>query len=332
MIALFWLTGSLGFLAHLAYLNVYLGVAAWAAVAAVRPSPHRRRSAVRALLYLSGPALCVALLYVVDLHQLRIAGGPDYRLHDVLTRAFAFFVGGPSVGAGASMAAGVGAVAAIGALLWRWRQGGAERVFFLVAAVLAPAIVLLVARPEVLFVRYFLVSIALLTLLLACLLADLSRRGPLARAAVTGCAVCFVLGNGLQVWNLFETDRDGFYAAVRFMAAEDASDTIELGAGTEKLADMMLAFYGQRVPDGKRLHRFDRAAWQQGPATWLVMFRGVGSELEPPEMGEMYGARYRLTSRFPASPLSGLDWFLYREDPSAPAPKAAPDAPPDPLR
>ena len=83
---------------------------------------------------------------------------------------------------------------------------------------------------------------------------------------------------------------------------------------------------------GLRRASFDRAAWQQGPATWLVMYRDIGSDLEPPEMGEMYGARYRLTSRFPASPLSGLDWFLYREDPSAPAPEAAPDAPPDPLR
>ena len=312
--ALYALCAIGGFLSHLSFLHVFLGIAAWTAMALPKATAPRREAARRWLGYQVLPLLFLVGLWLVDLRFLRVGGGPDYRLGEVVVSALSYGVGGPGAGVGAWLAAGAAVLACGVALAALRREGGDEWVGLFVAAVASPALLLLATEPEVLFVRYFLVSVAFGLLLLTDLAARVAARGRAAAWAVGGVAACVALGNGLHTATLLRDGRGSFHAALRTIVEHETTDTITLGGINERRDAMLFAFYAPHLPSDKSLRYLPPEDWSREPPAWLLLSR-PDRRLPPREEAVLEGQRYRRFASFSSAVLSGRDWFVYRLEP-----------------
>lgn len=305
-----------GFLSHLSFLHVFAGIAAWTALALARETP-RAAAVGRWLGYQALPALTLAGLWWLDLRLLVVGGGPEPDLPAILIATLSYVVGGPAAGAGALLAAGASALACAISLGAIWREGRSEWVAFAVAAFASPALLLWGTDPEVVFVRYFLVSVTLALLLLAELGARLAGRGRVAAGAVATVALAIAAANGAHTATLLRDGRGGLQQALRGIAASASGSRIRLGATQERLAATMLRFYARYLPAEVELDYVDHASWPQRPPEWVLDSRR-GPQPTAPAALEIAGHRYRLTEMYSTAPLSGHSWRVYRLDPGGP--------------
>src|SRR6185503_4976414 len=228
--AAFTASAALGFLAHLTFLHVYAGAAAWSLWHAARGSlPWRRR-----LIFLARPHLPVVLFLLafwwVDLRLLFIGGDTPYSLLRVVRSTVALTLGAPESGwlATAALIAGIAAFLFGVAVLWRRRAD--EWVLFVVAIALSPAVQLLVDRPRVLYERFFLLSATLLLLLVALCLDRLMSAGAVARLAALGLIGAFLVGNARLSGDLLAQGRGDYRGAIRYMAEHSTAAVITVGS------------------------------------------------------------------------------------------------------
>jgi hypothetical protein len=313
---LYWLCAILGLLSHLSYLHVLVALIAWTTAVRLREAPTRRQAAGELLGLQGVPLLFVATLYIVDLRHLIRGGGPDYVLSEVLVATLSYLVGGPASGALAWLAALAAAVACAAAIALLRREGRSEWVFFLVVVAVSPALLLVATRPEVLFVRYFLVSVAFGLLLIAGLLARVARLGRAGAAVAALVAAAITIGNGIHTAELLQHGRGAFHAALLAIAERDDSETITFGGTHPRYDAMMLAFYRDYLGPGNRLRYLPPEAWGSEPPAWILASRR-DRRLPPREETIVAGARYRLVASYESAPLSGKDWFVYRRQPAA---------------
>jgi hypothetical protein len=237
-------------------------------------------------------------------------------LSEILVATLSYLVGGPASGAGAALAALAAALACGVAITALRREGRGEWVFFLVVIAVSPGLLLVATRPEVLFVRYFLVSFAFGLLLIAGLLARLARHGRVGAAGAALVAAAMTVGNGIHIADLLQHGRGAFRAALLAIAEGDDSETIPF-AGTHPRYDaMMVAFYGDYLDPEHRLRYLPPEAWGSEPPAWILASRRDRS-LPPREETILAGARYRRVASYESAPLSGKDWFVYRRQPAA---------------
>src|SRR5262249_27680356 len=88
----------MGFLAHLSFLNFYLGPIVWSLVT-LGKTRRSWRGTLAGLARCHLVPLCVlGALYLVDVSRMRIGGGDPYVLVDVLAETLALAVGSPASG------------------------------------------------------------------------------------------------------------------------------------------------------------------------------------------------------------------------------------------
>lgn len=317
MRGILWGTVALGFLSHLSFAFVYLGILCRDAYRIVR-----RRGVFRAGVVdlLASHAIPIAALVGAGIRfsTLTIRGGPDYVLHRVLLATASYALGIPD-----HPMFLVVAVPAIAALFGyecvrSARAGSDEWVFFVVAVMLAPATALLVLRPSVLSPRYFLVLAPFVLLSLAgCVAARFGRkRGGGVLAWVFLLAFC--AGSLAMTTRLAREGRGQYLKALRYMAAETAGDSIVVGTDKDIRVPLLLAFYEPYLGGRKRI-RFQRSAPDSASAPeWFIHSvamdePGIDRHYRPaPDIAVAGWCCWQLVKEYPHFGLSGMSWYLYR--------------------
>ncbi len=307
-----WLLAVLGFLSHLMYLHVLVAAGVWLPVRLWRAGLRGVDWLWALARALGPPGLFLALYYVAFVRPMEIGGGPDFSLLEVLRKSLSLAFGGPAGGPASVAAAGIGSLLLVAAFVKLWRQGRDEGLFFVVVILLSPAVVLIASRPDVLFLRYFLLGIPFGYVALAPLLAQGWRAAGWPRAGVALLVLLFLGGNALNALDLYRYGRGGFGDAVQYMAEHTQGSSIVLTSDHDFRTAMLLDYYGRFVPADKQLYYVPKAEAPVPGLAWMLRHELEGGESEPEaSFGDGAGSRYELVRRYPCAGISCWRWFLY---------------------
>ena len=242
---------------------------------------------------------------------------PDYHLLPLLGELGRFLLGLPVGGAVGAVGLGLVVAAALGfAVVCR----PADRWFFLLAIVVAPALFVLLVRPPFLPPRYFFFSALFLLLLLADGLVTLAPAGTGWRRWVAAAlAFGFVAGNLYDDAQLIHRGRGQYAQAVRAMAAAARSPVTTIG-GIHDLRDgLLVAWFARRLPSDD-VHYVTQDHWAAGVPEFFVINDLPGKTL-PGQFNDATGQGWSFFGYFPAAAgLSGWAWYVYQR--AAPAGRA----------
>jgi hypothetical protein len=200
-------------------------------------------------------------------------------------------------------------------LLARRRPG--EALFHLAAIVLAPTFLLAATRPDTVPTRWFLVGIALAQLPIAHALArGIARRG-WARVATLALLSLVVAAHAFQTVRFFQVGRGGYPEAVRYLTEHTRGADITVGSDHDFRNRLTLRYHSRNLPEGRELQYIPQPKLANGWPEWMIG-HAYGPPANPlPAIDDPQGRRYVLVEQWPASTLSGLQWFLYREEDEA---------------
>ena len=309
---LFGLCTCFGFLSHTQYVFVWLALLAWQFSRVINPNSNHTWTFVHFLRCFSFPVIAFACFYFLIVAKMEMGGGPPYSLSDILVKTLSYSGGGPASGGWAVVVAIVMSVLITASLVYLSRSQSAEWVFFVVVIVVAPAIVFLVSRPDVMFVRYFLISIVFAYISIGSLLAYLARRLLNGRIAVSIILVLLIIGNGINIKRLFCDGRGGYREAVLYMERETSGDVITVSSDHPFRNGMVLSYYARFLTTGKELSHRDGRVTDASAAEWILLHR-IGEAVEFKDtIRDQLGRMYRAEKHFPYSDMSGWHWSLYR--------------------
>jgi hypothetical protein len=258
-----------------------------------------------------------------------VGGGNATDWSELLIRCVGFALGLPVVAAfdagdpaGVLLAAVYLALAAGIALLGvrlSLRKGDDEWILMGFAVLLAPGFVLLLMRPEVVAVRYFLIGIAFYLLLAARATADLYRAGGWRRAGCIAAVALFLAGNAAHYVPFARLGRGGYSEALRFMVDSSPAPQVSVGGDHDFRNGMVLRFYARTLPGDRRLIYHERGHWPRNGPEWLVRHAGRRPEKPSPAIVDENGNRYEFARGFDHAAISGFWWGVYRNVSRAPA-------------
>ena len=308
----FWAAALLGLGSHLTFLYGYLALLVWHPVRLLRRGVPRP-AWIRFGLYHALPVAAIAALYFTTLRHIVIGGGPEYSIARVVLDTLGWLFGIPGGSRWRIVAALFVAGVAVAELALRVRERDDTALFFLAAIVLAPAFFLVVRRPEILYVRYFLVCVPYFLLLFASLLARAwSVSGALRLSAACVLLVTSV-GNAVPLAGLLRHGRGQYGAAVRFLAQETPEGPIEIGVQGEHDI-LLLQRHAAALRPVRELVFRDPGSPAPRPPEWILGDSQDPGFEPPPEVSGPFGSRYVLARKFPFAGLSGVAWFVYRRE------------------
>lgn len=313
-IVLFWASVLFGLLSHLTFLYIYVSLAVWSLVRLFHSSKGIRSMAVRLARLHALPTAALAALYLFYIHTMAVGGGDPQGFKEALTSLATLVAGAPEF----SPAAGVGVllfcVGLLGGLLHLHRQGSDEWVFFLFALIIAPVGSYLATRPGFLYERYFLLSIPFYYLMTGQLLAAMFTRSRFWTS--TSCAVLafFLWGNLQRTADLINTGRGQYHEAVSYLAEHTRGPDILVGSDHDFRNRMVLLYYSQYLPKGKRLLYFNQNQWPTGGPEWLFTHSQEADFVPQKEIVLATGGTFTLEKHYSYKGLSGWHWALYRNN------------------
>jgi hypothetical protein len=253
------------------------------------------------------PSLFLLCFYWFDVRLTKIGDGPVLDAEGVVVRALSYALGGPPSGPLAVAAAAATGLAFGGAVLWWQRQKRDEWIFLAVVIFVSPAVSYWILRPEVFFVRYFLLCSVFGWIALAAPLASALARGGRWRIAAGAMLAAVLLGNGSLIVRFYQHGRGDYLATVRFIAESARSRLPTVGSDHRFRNNNLIRFYNRYLPADRRLVYTEQ---DEGP-DWLLLHRigplgRFAKELERDEY------RYELVRVAAYSDLSGWHWLLYQ--------------------
>ncbi|MCK4782744.1 MAG: glycosyltransferase family 39 protein [Desulfobacteraceae bacterium] len=311
---MFWVCVCLGFGSHLTYLNVFIASAAWLLVELFRTCEKKRDVIVPFLQCFGVPTAFLICFYVFIIRNLAIGGGPDYKLYDMLVKTLSYAAGGTAAGPVGVITGAVALGFFLWAIIYLQRKGRSEWVFYLFVIFLSPIVILAVKRYPVMFVRYFLLSIAFGLMAVSYLLAGLYRKGGVARICVAVAVVLFLVGNGVHVERFFRYGRGQYLEAMRYIAAQTEGREITISSDHDFRNGVLIEYYKRYLAPEKTITYISKAGLKTGQhPMWVILHRigeatGIG-----PEITDRHGNRYELVKALPYAGPSGCHWFLYQK-------------------
>ena len=313
---LLWLCISLGTLSHLTFLFVVIAAAVWYPYDLFRKGRRLPEIARDWLSCFGAPMALLAGFYLLVLRHCRVAGGPDYSVFAVLAETLSYMGGEGQFVSPATIVWGCLTAGLTGwSIFYLWKRGRSEWVFFLIAVFLAPAAVVAVQKPEVLFVRYFLVSIAAGYLALAILLADLLRRKGAGRIAVCLFLLLFMAGNGFQTARLLRYGRGGYGEALRYMReATPAGSAITMVSDHAVRNGKLVDFYRRFMPGGGREVLFAESYGCAAAPDWYILHETGDRSSFPGRFIDPCRNVFTRQRLFPHAGPSGCTWAIYKRE------------------
>jgi hypothetical protein len=317
-IIVFWSAVVLGFLAHLEFAVCFAGLLAWSLWRFVRYRSKWRETVLDLFALFTVPLVLLLIFYFAAIRGMEVAGGPTYRLWLLLMKTASFTVGGPASGGATGIAAllAVTAICVVIAYLIFERD---DRWIFYAVVITAPLGLIALQRPEQLYVRYFMISVAASLLLLSSGYAALLRRGVAGLAIGLTLLAVFVAGNAVNTVNLLRFGRGQYLAALHFMETHSKDRKVIITSDHDFRNGMLVNYYKRyleqpdrtRYMDARALHEeYLRTNGSSSGAEWLILHRFDLRE-QPDRVTDNYGNNYKLASIYRYSDLSGWNWLLY---------------------
>ncbi len=306
----------LGFLSHLSFAYCYAALLVWTLYDGWR----RRRSFLRDALRLHWlPLAGFALLYWIDVRHLHNLSGEIFPLPAVLAETFSLAVGGP-----ATTVAIVWALASLalwlGAVIFLYRRGDSQWVFFSLAILPAPLALILGLQRQEIYPRYFLLSVLLLLILAArwiTALWDGSQRSgkPRGRMLIAGLLLGSAFGNGWHIAELCRSGRGRYTAALRDMAARTSGPALLIASDHDFRQPVLLQYFDARHVVSIPIYYLPEDLAKEKPFEWYIAHSFEQAPRPLPELSDALGNRYRLAGVYPCAGLSGWTWIIYQRAP-----------------
>jgi hypothetical protein len=317
-IIVFWSAVVLGFLAHLEFAVCFAGLVVWSLWWFTRNRQKWRKAVLDLFALFTVPVALMLVFYFVALRGLEVAGGPTYRLWPLLIKTASYTLGGPGSGSAAAIVSLVAAVAVCAVLVYLIRDRDDRWIFYAVVNVL-PLVLIAIKRPEQLYVRYFIISVATSLLLLASAWAAIMRRG--LSGLVTGLVLLaiFVTGNAVNTVNLLRFGRGQYLAALRFMETHSNDKQVLITSSADLGNGILVNYYKRYLERPDDIQYVDQATLKEDyvrtdgfslGAEWLILHR-YDLTRQPARVTDEYGNSYQLLSIYRYSDLSGSNWLLY---------------------
>ncbi len=240
----FALTVICGTLAHLTFVQCYFGVLVWSVFSIGKQSDDWRQAVGRIVPLHLAPMCFLMVLYVGDVRGMEIGGGDPYVLRQVLAKSLALGVGVVARGTFLQYAAATFLIVlAVAALVCMRREGSDQWIFFAATIFVAPALLLAITEPRVLYERYFYVNVLFLLLLQAYFLSRVVRGSRLGTAAAILYLTFFALANARPTYEFLKIGRGHFRDALAYMVVHSSSPEIQLAGSAEFCYRLYSAFY-----------------------------------------------------------------------------------------
>jgi len=316
-IIVFWSAQVLGFLAHLEFAICFAGLIAWALWRFVRYRPKWRQAVLDLFALFAVPVMLVLVFYFVALRGLEVAGGPMYRLWPLLIKTASYTLGGPRSGAAAGIVALLAVAGLCVALIYLIFHRDDRWIFYGVVIV-APLALIAIQRPEQLYVRYLMISVAMSLLLSSTYAATLHR-------SVTGLAMglallaFYVAGNAANTTSLLRFGRGQHLAALRFMETRSNDKRVLITSSADLGIGMLINYYKSYLDRPEDVQYVDHATLKDDyartngfslGAEWLILYSD-DLTIKPARVTDEYGNSYQLVTIYRGSDLSGSNWLLY---------------------
>ena len=175
-IVVFWSAVVLGFLAHLEFAVCFAGLVVWSLWRFSKNRQKWRQAVLDLFALFTVPVALMLVFYFVAIRGMEVAGGPTYRLWPLLIKTASYTLGGSGNGAAAGIIALL-AVAALCIALNYLMVERDDRWIFYAVVIAAPLALIAIQRPEHLYVRYLIISVAISLLLLSSAYAAKLRQG-----------------------------------------------------------------------------------------------------------------------------------------------------------
>lgn len=305
----------LGLLSHLMFVHVY-GAAVYWSLASLLSKRTGGKQVTWDLLRIHGaPAALLGILYWADIRHLEFGGGPEYSLVPMVLQAGSLSLGGPLRGWLAWVCV-VLLILGVASGCWLLQRTARDDLKFLLLVILLPILQIVLARPQFMFVRYFLFAIVFSLLLAAYGMAELVRCGRAGRLAYALLLFLFVTGNTLHYIRLVEHGRGQYLAALEFMSAADPAHRLTISGDHNHGIHKLLQFYSSYLQQPAQVVYYNANEWPAEGPRWLILHQygdTVGDRFENVYVVE--GHTYRRERVFDTAILSGWRWHCYRKQP-----------------
>ncbi len=268
-----------------------------------------RTSLTHAASWFGIPSGFLGAYYVVFLRGMEIGGGPEYSVPKVLGDFFAYALGLPAAYPASLVAVGIGAALLVWAGLSLPRPALHLRALLL-AILVVPTVALAVARPEILYFRYFLILLPLFYLFAGLALASLLAGS--SKIRVVGPAIALAAYLAAQTPSLVafaQAGRGQYERTLTAIASSPFSDK-SVASDHDFRNFLVVDFVKENRPGlstiAYRPNANHRAHW----------FLRHSQEALPDKIAPNWirdGTAYTLVAVFPYGGISGWHWLLYRK-------------------
>lgn len=317
-LGLFWSAVVLGFLAHLEFAVCFAGLALWSVWRLTRNRSNWRQTAFALFALFAVPVALLVLFYFVSIRGMEVAGGPPYQLWPLLIKTASYMLGGPGSGTVAGVIALLAVAALCIAIIYLKHERDDRWIFYAVVLV-TPLVLVAIAQPEQLYVRYFLISVAMSLLLFSSAATSPSRRGVTVLAIGLAMLALYVTGNFANTMNLLRFGRGQYLAALRFIETHSKDKKVLVSSSSDLGNGTLVNYYKRYLDRPDDLQYVDQATLQKDyvrsngrslGAEWLILH--LDDFKKPPaRVADEHGDGYQLVRIYRYSDLSGSSWLLY---------------------
>ena len=302
----------LGFLSHLSFGFAYLALISWSLwrICFARDGRLPRRYVVPLIFQILVPAAVLVVVYLVDLRYLNREGGEVAPVWSVISQATSAAFGGPLEGPATVVVALAIMTMAAAALALLFRQGIDSWVPLLMGIFVAPAIILLIFRPQWPYPRYFLICALFLQLLISWFLDWVYHRphGKIAYLLIISAILC---GNAFLTARLIQYGRGDYQGAVRYIVEHTRGQKIQVASDNDFRNYLVFAFFFVRNGNSERLEYFNWGSWPAEGPEWVVIHNFAQRFAPFDSFNDQQGNTYSFAALFPYAGLSGFNWALY---------------------
>ncbi len=309
----FWACAVLGFLSHATFILAAMAFLAGSLVQEIRTAGPLAKRALRVAVLHLPPLVFFAGWYVFFLRPMTIGKGPILGTGPVIGQAAALLLGLPDA-PGFRAAAVILTLALIAAGILSLRD---ERrvlgAFFLTVLLAAPALLLLLSRPQFLYFRYLIVCFPFFLLLLARAACEAARRLPARWRWVPWVALALVVaGQVPRDFRLLTVGRGQYSAAFQYVVEHSPPGVVRIASDQDFRNEMLFDFYAPRVPPPSHLRYVERAQWFVETPDWFLV-HSQDASFQPLATVSAEGAGlFRLVKTYPYAGYSGWTWYLYQ--------------------
>ena len=180
---------------------------------------------------------------------------------------------------------------------------------------LTPALMLVINGRAYLYVRYFVILFPFFYLMLGEAMDAIARKFTATRIVVIGMCVLMLAGNAVSTVDFLRVGRGGYLDAVNYMAANTPRPDITVGGDHDFRNGYPISFYSRYLPKNRSMAYLRHDAWPPGGPDWYLIHKTCSEEdFEPESVVNVRGEAYRLMKTYPVLGLSGVAWYLYRND------------------